>query len=292
MFGLLSALSCDSQTDMLDAFSSWLQKVVAPSVDGCLRGLGDRMEGVTELDELFVRLTGRQIDEACEAAVRADDVDLALLVAMAGDKTSLSHDMQCQLEYLISKYGGRIESNSATDSVPVKLMQIYRLLAGDIDELLRRLAGRTDGDSMRIPGGELLDWKRCLALYLWYQLPDDTNLVLPPDGMHCKRSDVFDSSRQRFSVLGAFQYFTSQLRQSHGTPLDAPIVSHPWPQYLESPTSPSSDSALRQTSVLRALHGCVQSSSAGGCAQLPPSVQSACARGTMMDGGDELQPSP
>lgn len=45
----------------------------------------DKMEGGgSELDDLFLRLTGRQIDLACEAAVRADDVDLALLVAMVG----------------------------------------------------------------------------------------------------------------------------------------------------------------------------------------------------------------
>mmetsp|Transcript_8915 Transcript_8915/g.22255 ORF Transcript_8915/g.22255 Transcript_8915/m.22255 type:complete len:969 (-) Transcript_8915:190-3096(-) len=262
VFSLLQALSKNSSKGVLQSFSDWLKTDAARAAESALGDLDPSRKG-SAYDEVFVRLSARQMDEACEAALNNDKMDLALLLAQIGEHTSLCQDMQKQVEWLQSRCGTRVDNGE--DAEAAKLMQLYRLLAGDVDELLRRMAEDVHRDAARVPGGMLLDWKRCFALYLWYEYPDEMQLVLPPEGMSCKKgADLFQVSRRRFSLQGAFQYYMSLLRQNRHAPLEDPIVCHPWPAYIEA-----SDTRICQPSVLRSVVKCVPSRP---CAQLPPAV--------------------
>lgn len=74
---------------------------------------------------------GKQIDKACEVAQKeCKDFALAVLLSQAAEDTSLPEDMQAQVEWLEKQYTSKVDDESA------KLLQIYRLLAGQVDEVL------------------------------------------------------------------------------------------------------------------------------------------------------------
>ena len=76
-------------------------------------------------------MAGKQIDEACRVArEECKDFALAVLLSQAGEDTSLPEDMQEQVSWLETRYG-------AADAESAKLLQIYRLLAGQVDDVLR-----------------------------------------------------------------------------------------------------------------------------------------------------------
>lgn len=58
------------------------------------------------------------------------DFALAVLLSQAAEDTSLPEDMQAQVEWLEKQYTSKVDDESA------KLLQIYRLLAGQVDEVL------------------------------------------------------------------------------------------------------------------------------------------------------------
>ena len=62
------------------------------------------------------------------------DFALAVLISEAGEDTSLPEDMQRQVEWPEKQYCQRLGDDSA------KLLQIYRLLAGQVDDVLEYVA--------------------------------------------------------------------------------------------------------------------------------------------------------
>ena len=83
-----------------------------------------------------------------------------------------------------------------------------------------------------------MDWRRCLALYLWYASPGEESMKLPPEGMSANKADMFSDARKlHLSVQGAIQYYLSKCWEKRELDQhsrnDQQIVPHPWPVYVE-----------------------------------------------------------
>ena len=285
MLRLVGALSRPDARSTLAGVSAWLQGEAGKAVARPLRG-------PSPLDDVFVLLSARKVDEACDVAVAAGNADLALLLSVAGEHTSLAQDMQAQVEWLERSERADLV-HEGTDVEAIKLLHIYRLLSGDIDGLLGAMKRNFEIDPARVPGGKLLDWKRTLALYLWYAYPDPERMTLPPHNMTCSpRRDLFTSdAKLHLSLQGAVQYYLHQVWAADGN-----LVSHPWPAALESqPHTLEGAAAGDQAGVarggavdassdrLRVRHAHVvrqlwrwepESPSERGCPQMPSAVRS------------------
>jgi hypothetical protein len=272
---LVAALQAPDARGALAGVSAWLQAEAE-------RVLPHPLPGPSPLDDIFVLLSARRVDEACDVAVDAGQLDLALLLAQAGEHTSLARDMRAQVDWLDkSKRAELVESG--VDAEAAKLLHIYRLLAGDVDGLLEGLRADHERDPARVPGGRLLDWKRTLSLYLWYAFPAAELMELPPPGMEtASRRDLFTSdARLHLSLQGAVQYYLHQVWQREGH-----FASHPWPAIFERPgpePSPPPRGALdagsdrlrvRHPHVVRQLWRWEPAGAAArGCPQLPSTVR-------------------
>ncbi|KAJ1466573.1 hypothetical protein T484DRAFT_1861278 [Baffinella frigidus] len=103
MLRLVAALQRPDARGALVGVSAWLQR---PDARGALvgvsvwlqgevgRGIVRPLKGPSPLDDIFVLLSARKVDEACDVAVAAGNHDLALLLSVAGEHTSLAQDMQ------------------------------------------------------------------------------------------------------------------------------------------------------------------------------------------------------
>ena len=114
------------------SFSAWLERDLKETVEQALAIEADSGTALSSYDKIFSHLTGKQIDAACAVAqIECKDFALAVLLAQAGEDTALPEDMRAQVLWLESQYAHeRIDDESA------KLLQIYRLLAGEVDEVL------------------------------------------------------------------------------------------------------------------------------------------------------------
>ncbi|KAL9234180.1 hypothetical protein vseg_009079 [Gypsophila vaccaria] len=131
-------------------FSSWLQETVYHRVQddiGCLNDSSD-------LEQITLLLTGRQLDAAVELAASSGDVRLACLISEAGGSMVNRSDVGQQLE--IWRVNGMDFQFIEKDRV-----RLYELLSGNIHDAF---AGRS------------VDWKRFLGLLMWYELPPDISL--------------------------------------------------------------------------------------------------------------------
>lgn len=131
-------------------FSCWLQESVGHLVQRDL----EHLEGNKYLKEIFILLTGRQLEDAVERALEHGDVRLSTLLCQAGGPVGMRGDVAAQLEVWGAE--GLDESLIETDR-----MSIFQLLAGDLKGAL---------------GGANVDWKRFMGLVMWYQLSPDTDL--------------------------------------------------------------------------------------------------------------------
>ena len=136
------------------------------------------------------------------------------------------------------------------------------------DDASSRKGGR------RVVGGQLLDWRRCLALFLWYASPGDENMKLPPQGMSAKNTDMFSDPRKlHLSLQGAIQYYLSKCWESRGMDKRArnhnQTVPHPWPAYVEDTAS----SALSTARPLHLLRKVVHGGPDKACARMSPAVR-------------------
>ncbi|KAL2479060.1 Nuclear pore complex protein [Forsythia ovata] len=131
-------------------FSYWLQESIYHRVQEEVSLLND----FSDLEHIFLLLTGRQMDAAVELAASRGDVRLACLLSQAGGSTANRSDIAHQLD-LWRKNGMDF---SFIEEERVRLLE---LLAGNIHVALH---------------GVKIDWKRFLGLLMWYQLPPDTSL--------------------------------------------------------------------------------------------------------------------
>ncbi|XP_010261150.1 PREDICTED: nuclear pore complex protein NUP96 [Nelumbo nucifera] len=133
-------------------FSYWLQESVCHRVQEEISCLNES----SDLEHIFLLLTGRQLDSAVESSVSKGDVRLACLLAQAGGSTVNRSDMARQLD--LWRMNGLDFNFIEKDRV-----RLYELLAGNIQGALH---------------SSKIDWKRYLGLLMWYQLPPDTSLPI------------------------------------------------------------------------------------------------------------------
>ncbi|KAM9388581.1 nuclear pore complex protein Nup98-Nup96 [Phaethornis superciliosus] len=138
------------------AFSRWLAETAAPRIE----------EEVTlshhsnPIEAVFSCLTGKRIGEACRLAQQAGDHRLALLLSQLGGSQPLRDLLTMQL---VDWH--RLQADSF---IPEERLRVFALLAGKpVWQLSERIS---------INVCSLLDWKRCLALHLWYLLPPTASI--------------------------------------------------------------------------------------------------------------------
>eukprot|EP00249_Psilotum_nudum_P020782 c27844_g1_i2 orf=809-3991(-) len=132
-------------------FSSWLQDSVNYRIQDELLSL----EVNDYLREIFILLTGRQLDDAVQLAALKGDVRLAILLSQAGGAMTTRKDLALQLD-IWSKEG--LDCNLIEE----ERLRIYQLLSGDVQGAL---------------GDWEIDWKRFLGLLMWYNLAPDTKIL-------------------------------------------------------------------------------------------------------------------
>ncbi|KAI3680680.1 hypothetical protein L6452_35453 [Arctium lappa] len=133
-------------------FSYWLQESVCHRVQDEISSLNDS----SDLQHLFLLLTGRQLDAAVQLSASRGDVRLACLLSQAGGSTVNRTDIDRQLN--LWRTNGLDFNFIEEDRI-----RLFELLAGNIHGAL--------GEDMNI------DWKRFLGLLMWYQLPPDSDLT-------------------------------------------------------------------------------------------------------------------
>lgn len=133
-------------------FSYWLQESVYHRVQEEVSSLGES----SDLEHIFLLLTGRQLDSAVKLAASRGDVRLACLLSQAGGSIVNRSDIAKQLD--IWRQNGM--DFSFIEGSRIRLLE---LLSGNIHEALH---------------GITIDWKRFLGLLMWYQLSPDTPLQI------------------------------------------------------------------------------------------------------------------
>lgn len=133
-------------------FSYWLQESVCHRVQDEISSLNDSS---SDLQHLFLLLTGRQLDSAVQLSASNGDVRLACLLSQAGGSTLNRTDIDRQLN--LWKTNGLDFNFIENDRI-----RLFELLAGNIHRAL---------------GDMNIDWKRFLGLLMWYQLPPDSDLT-------------------------------------------------------------------------------------------------------------------
>lgn len=132
-------------------FSQWLQETVCHRVQDEISSLNDS----SDLQQLFLLLSGRQLDAAVELSASRGDVRLACLLSQAGGSLANRADIDCQLN---------LWKNNGLD---------FNFIEKDRTRLFELLAGNIHGAL-----GEMdIDWKRFLGLLMWYQLPPASDLT-------------------------------------------------------------------------------------------------------------------
>ncbi|KAL3819154.1 hypothetical protein ACJIZ3_005059 [Penstemon smallii] len=131
-------------------FSNWLQESVYHRVQDEVSSLEDS----SDLEHIFLLLTGRQLDAAVELAASRGDVRLSCLLSQSGGSTTSRSDIAHQLD--LWRKNGMDFSFIEEDRV-----RLLELLSGNIHEALH---------------GVKIDWKRFLGLLMWYQLPPNISL--------------------------------------------------------------------------------------------------------------------
>ncbi|KAL7099626.1 hypothetical protein ACP275_09G096500 [Erythranthe tilingii] len=131
-------------------FSYWLQESVYHRVQEEVSSLDE----LSDLEHIFLLLTGRQLDSAVVLAASRGDVRLSCLLSQAGGSHANRADIAHQLD-LWRKNG--LDFNFFEED----RVRLLELLSGNIHGALR---------------GVKIDWKRFLGLLMWYQLPCDISL--------------------------------------------------------------------------------------------------------------------
>ncbi|CAO2828861.1 unnamed protein product [Amaranthus hypochondriacus] len=131
-------------------FSYWLQESVYHRVQEDLSCVSES----DDLEQLFLLMTGKQLDAAVELAASGGDVRLACLLGEAGGSMVNRSDVAQQLE--LWRINGMDMNFIEKDRI-----RLYELLSGNIHSAL---------------AGKRVDWKRFLGLLMWYELPPGTPL--------------------------------------------------------------------------------------------------------------------
>ncbi|XP_054696566.1 nuclear pore complex protein Nup98-Nup96 isoform X3 [Grus americana] len=138
------------------AFSRWLSETAAERIEEevSLSRHGNHVEAV------FSCLTGKRIGEACRLAQQSGDHRLALLLSQLAGSQPVRDLLTMQL---VDWH--RLQADCF---IQEERLRIFALLAGKpVWQLSERIS---------INVCSLLDWKRCMAVHLWYLLPPTASI--------------------------------------------------------------------------------------------------------------------
>ncbi|NWU85362.1 NUP98 protein, partial [Onychorhynchus coronatus] len=138
------------------AFSRWLAQTAAARID---REVAVARHG-SHVEAVFSCLTGKRIGEACRLAQQAGDHRLALLLSQLAGSQPVRDLLTMQLVDWHRLHSDRF--------IQEERLRIFALLAGKpVWQLSERIS---------INVCSLLDWKRCVAVHLWYLLPPTASI--------------------------------------------------------------------------------------------------------------------
>ncbi|KAM6342136.1 nuclear pore complex protein Nup98-Nup96 isoform 2-T3 [Podargus strigoides] len=138
------------------AFSCWLSETAAARIEEEV-SLSQRDN---HIEAVFSCLTGKRIGEACRLAQQSGDHRLALLLAQLTGSQPVRDLLTMQL---VDWH--RLQADCF---IQEERLRIFALLAGKpVWQLSERIS---------INVCSLLDWKRCLAIHLWYLLPPTASI--------------------------------------------------------------------------------------------------------------------
>ncbi|OWF51062.1 Nuclear pore complex protein Nup98-Nup96 [Mizuhopecten yessoensis] len=199
--------SYDYHHDRREALSHWLMETSKESIK---KEISDaKYKNKNHLPAVLAHLSGNQISEACSLAQVSSDHRLALILAQAAG----SHLPRQLVEGMLNEWM-ELEACSYLDPVREK---IYSLMAG-------RLVWPTPESTVNTC--EYMDWKRALALHLWF--------LCPPSSPIQQALDEYDNGFQGATTYGRY-------------------CNPPLPPYLEMTSDLSTmgtdqDSAIQDTS--------------------------------------------
>ncbi|XP_038564772.1 nuclear pore complex protein Nup98-Nup96 isoform X4 [Micropterus salmoides] len=146
----------EQQLERRRTFSAWLARGATGRVEeeAALAGKGRHTEAV------FSYLTGNRISEACRLAQKEGDHRLSLLLSQATGSQYCRDLLALQLADW---------SRMQTDSyLPEERLRIFTLLAG-------KPLWQSSESVVNVCSQ--LDWKRCVAVHLWYMLPPTASVA-------------------------------------------------------------------------------------------------------------------
>ncbi|XP_072183155.1 nuclear pore complex protein Nup98-Nup96 isoform X3 [Excalfactoria chinensis] len=138
------------------AFSRWLSETAAARIDEEVA----LTQHHSHVEAVFSCLTGRRIGEACRLAQQAGNHRLALLLSQLVGSQPTRDLLTMQL---VDWH--RLQADCF---IPEERLRIFALLAGKpVWQLSERLSVNVCSQ---------LDWKRCVAIHLWYLLPPTASI--------------------------------------------------------------------------------------------------------------------
>ncbi|XP_077361067.1 nuclear pore complex protein Nup98-Nup96 [Festucalex cinctus] len=159
----------EQQLERRRSFSAWLSRRTAHRVEEEVALAGK----VCRTEAVFSYLTGNRISEACRLAQKEGDHRLALLLSQAAGS---QYDRELLALQLADWNRMRTDAYMTNER-----LQIFTLLAG-------KLVWQTS-DSV-VNACSQLDWKRCVAVHLWFMLPPTASVA---DAL-AKYQDAFQGS--------------------------------------------------------------------------------------------------
>ncbi|KAA1135350.1 hypothetical protein PGTUg99_015553 [Puccinia graminis f. sp. tritici] len=147
-----------------DAFTKWLEKTVAPSVEQDVRS-PSRQQG--KFSAIFQLLTGNQIERACELAIQMGNYRLATLIAQCRRSDRIFKSDVHQQNLIWRQL--RVDAHMDRD-----LRKTYELISGNVT--VSKGCGKKGLQvdySEDIGISEGLDWKRALGLHFWFLASDE-----------------------------------------------------------------------------------------------------------------------
>uniref|UniRef100_A0A8C4RUE3 Nuclear pore complex protein Nup98-Nup96 n=1 Tax=Erpetoichthys calabaricus TaxID=27687 RepID=A0A8C4RUE3_ERPCA len=148
------------------AFSNWLSQSVAQKIEEEVA----LSKKENHLDAIYSYLTGNHISEACKLAQQSVDHRLSLLLSQAAGSQGIRELLSMQL---VDWCNLQIDSH-----IQEERLRVYTLLSG------KPVWQSSDG-FINVCSG--LDWKRCVAIHLWYMLSPTATIA---DAL-CKYEEAF-----------------------------------------------------------------------------------------------------
>ncbi|XP_041088599.1 nuclear pore complex protein Nup98-Nup96 isoform X1 [Polyodon spathula] len=153
------------------AFSFWLSRSAARRIEEEVA----LSQHKSHVEAIFSYLTGNRISEACRLAQQSGEHRLSLLLSQASGSQHIRELLSMQLVDW-----NRLQTDSF---IQEERLRIYALLAG---------IPVWQSSESYINVCSQLDWKRCVAIHLWYMLPPTASVA---DAL-CKYEEAFQGSSE------------------------------------------------------------------------------------------------